>query len=145
MSKPVIQKLSVAAKRMSKKSAQERKGADSPSQLIDARIKELNDWRGETLARVIKQADPEMVEEWKRNRVRGHRNLGLKSVRDLHASRSEPRHPDRLYGVLRIPCAQPAHDPHRHCLCHVGQSRHRLDRLGWMVLAPADAGRSGTG
>jgi len=44
------------------------KGGDSPSRLIDARIKELSDWRGETLARVrslIKQADPEMVEEWK--------------------------------------------------------------------------------
>ncbi len=43
-------------------------GEDSPSQLIDARIKELVDWRGETLARVrllIKQADPEVVEEWK--------------------------------------------------------------------------------
>jgi hypothetical protein len=41
---------------------------DSPSQLMEARIKELNDWRGETLARVrslIKQADPEVVEEWK--------------------------------------------------------------------------------
>jgi hypothetical protein len=40
----------------------------SPSRQIDARIKELNDWRGETLARVralIKQADPEVVEEWK--------------------------------------------------------------------------------
>jgi hypothetical protein len=40
----------------------------SPSQLIDARIKELGDWRGETLARIrdlIKQADPEVVEEWK--------------------------------------------------------------------------------
>ena len=40
----------------------------SVSQLIDARIKELNGWRGETLARVrrlIKQADPEAVEEWK--------------------------------------------------------------------------------
>lgn len=40
----------------------------SPSQLIDARIKELSDWRGETLARIrllIKQADPEVVEEWK--------------------------------------------------------------------------------
>ena len=40
----------------------------SPSQLIDARIKELGDWRGETLARLralIKQADPEVVEEWK--------------------------------------------------------------------------------
>ena len=41
---------------------------NSPSRLIDARIKELNDWRGETLARVrmlMKQADPEVVEEWK--------------------------------------------------------------------------------
>jgi hypothetical protein len=40
----------------------------SPSRLIDARIKELCDWRGETLARVralIKQAEPEVVEEWK--------------------------------------------------------------------------------
>jgi hypothetical protein len=40
----------------------------SPSQLIDARIRELNDWRGETLARVrglITQAEPEVVEEWK--------------------------------------------------------------------------------
>jgi hypothetical protein len=40
----------------------------SPSQLIDARIQELNDWRGETLARVRKligEADPEAVEEWK--------------------------------------------------------------------------------
>jgi hypothetical protein len=41
---------------------------ESPSRLIDARIKELGDWRGETLARVralIKAADPEVVEEWK--------------------------------------------------------------------------------
>jgi hypothetical protein len=41
---------------------------DSPSQLIDARIAELGDWRGETLARVrelIRQADPDVVEEWK--------------------------------------------------------------------------------
>jgi hypothetical protein len=40
----------------------------SPSKRIDARIKELNDWRGETLARVralIKQADPKVVEMWK--------------------------------------------------------------------------------
>jgi hypothetical protein len=41
---------------------------DSPAQLIDARIAELGDWRGETLARIrklIKQADPDVVEEWK--------------------------------------------------------------------------------
>lgn len=40
----------------------------NPSQLIDARIKELGDWRGETLARVraiIKRADPEIIETWK--------------------------------------------------------------------------------
>jgi hypothetical protein len=40
----------------------------SPSRLIDARIKELGDWRGKTLARVralIRQAVPEVVEEWK--------------------------------------------------------------------------------
>ena len=41
---------------------------ESPSRLIDARIKELDDWRGETLSYVralIKQAEPEVVEEWK--------------------------------------------------------------------------------
>ena len=44
------------------------KQEESPSQLIDARIKELGDWRGETLSRLralIKQADPDVVEEWK--------------------------------------------------------------------------------
>jgi hypothetical protein len=52
----------------SKSSAQGGKGGDSPTQLIDARIKELGDWRGQTLARVralIKQADPDVVEEVK--------------------------------------------------------------------------------
>jgi hypothetical protein len=42
--------------------------AESPSRLIDGRIAELGDWRGETLARVralIKEADPEVVETWK--------------------------------------------------------------------------------
>src|SRR6202045_1659526 len=46
----------------------EAKAGDAPSRLIDARIKELTDWRGETLARVralIKQADPDVIEEWK--------------------------------------------------------------------------------
>ena len=61
-----------------KSGATEGTGGDSPSQLIDARIKELSDWRGETLARVralIKQADPDVVEEvkWKKpsNSMRG--------------------------------------------------------------------------
>ena len=42
--------------------------SESPSQLIDARIQELGDWRGKMLSRLrtlIKQADPEVVEEWK--------------------------------------------------------------------------------
>jgi hypothetical protein len=50
---------------MSESPSQEGK---SPSQLIDERISELNDWRGETLARVrslIKEADPEVIETWK--------------------------------------------------------------------------------
>ena len=50
-----------------KTSAKEATGP-SPSKMIDGRIKELGDWRGETLARVralIKQADPDVVEEWK--------------------------------------------------------------------------------
>src|SRR3954462_10325399 len=51
-----------------KSSPRDGQGQDSPSRLIDSRIKELSDWRGEMLARIrslIKQADPEVVEEWK--------------------------------------------------------------------------------
>jgi hypothetical protein len=61
-----------------KKSTSNPKKEDSPSRLIDARIKELNDWRGKTLARVraiIKEADPDVVEEvkWRKpsNSMRG--------------------------------------------------------------------------
>jgi hypothetical protein len=53
---------------MSKAGTTEGKAGASPSKLIDARIKELGDWRGEMLARVrslIKEADPEIIEEWK--------------------------------------------------------------------------------
>ena len=56
----------MTAARPTKKSATTKD--ESPSRLIDARIKALDDWRGKTLAHVralIKQADPEMVEEWK--------------------------------------------------------------------------------
>jgi hypothetical protein len=52
----------------SKRAATIAKGAASPTALIDARIQELGDWRGEALARVrkiIKQACPDVVEEWK--------------------------------------------------------------------------------
>ena len=50
---------------MAKSGSQE---SQSPSQLIDARIKELGDWRGETLAQIrklIKEAVPDVIEEWK--------------------------------------------------------------------------------
>ena len=51
-----------------KTGSKEAKGAASASQLIDASIKELGDWRGETLGRIralIKETDPDVVEEWK--------------------------------------------------------------------------------
>ncbi|MEJ6783810.1 DUF1801 domain-containing protein [Aminobacter sp. Piv2-1] len=54
------------AKKMT--SAQEGNGGASASELIDARINELDDWRGATLAKIrslIRQADPDVVEEWK--------------------------------------------------------------------------------
>jgi hypothetical protein len=74
MSKPATKTCAVVAKRATTSVKKTGSGAkvaeagDAPSRLIDARIRELNDWRGETLARVrllIKQADPEVVEEWK--------------------------------------------------------------------------------
>lgn len=57
-------KKAVTAKKTSAKNAD----GPSPSKMIDGRIKELGDWRGETLKRIrglIKEADPEVVEEWK--------------------------------------------------------------------------------
>lgn len=54
--------------KMSTSESAEGKEGGSPAQLIDAKIKDLGDWRGEMLARIralIKQADPEVVEEWK--------------------------------------------------------------------------------
>jgi hypothetical protein len=53
---------------MKKKSSSNSQRVESPSQSIDGRIKELGDWRGETLSKLralIKQADPAVVEEWK--------------------------------------------------------------------------------
>jgi hypothetical protein len=64
-------KKSTATKGKKSATTQGRKSAtagESPSRRIDARIKELDGWRGKTLSRVralIKQADPEVVEEWK--------------------------------------------------------------------------------
>ncbi|UPK28717.1 DUF1801 domain-containing protein [Bradyrhizobium sp. 195] len=55
-------------KAMAKKSGAKDANGPSPSKMIDGRIKELGDWRGEMLGRIrglIKQADPDVVEEWK--------------------------------------------------------------------------------
>jgi hypothetical protein len=57
----------VSRKKQEKRKDTSRKGK-SPSRMIDERIKELGDWRGKMLSRLrtlIKQADPEVVEEWK--------------------------------------------------------------------------------
>jgi hypothetical protein len=67
-SKPQTNK-SASQKPASQKPASQKPASQkSPSQLIDAKIKELDDWRGETLSRLralVKEADPEVVEEWK--------------------------------------------------------------------------------
>jgi hypothetical protein len=72
-SKPQTNK-SASQKAASQKAASQKAASQkpasqkSPSQLIDAKIKELDDWRGETLSRLralVKEADPEVVEEWK--------------------------------------------------------------------------------
>ena len=57
-----------AAMTTGKNGSEDEGGGDSPSRLIDARIRELGDWRGDTLARLralIRQADPDVIEEWK--------------------------------------------------------------------------------
>jgi hypothetical protein len=63
-----INKKATTTMKKSKSALQEGQKGDSPSRQIDARIKELGDWRGATLARVrnlIKEACPDVVEEWK--------------------------------------------------------------------------------
>jgi hypothetical protein len=66
----------------------------SPSQLIDARIEELGDWRGKMLSRLralVKEADPEVVEEWK------WRGSGVVARRiDLHRRDVQERREDDL-------------------------------------------------
>ena len=74
---------------MKKSGSQESK---SPSQLIDARIKELGDWRGEMLGRLralVKEADPEIVEEWKWRGVPVWSHAGL--IRTGETSRTSSR------------------------------------------------------
>ena len=55
----------------------------SPSELIDRRIEELGDWRGDTLGRLralVKEADPEVVEEWKWRASRSGRTTGWSAL-----------------------------------------------------------------
>ncbi len=75
-----------------KSGSKEGKGRDSPSQLIDARITELSEWRGETLARVrilIKQDDPEVVEEWKWRGVPVWSHAGMICTGETYVSANE--------------------------------------------------------
>ena len=63
-----MKKTTTPVKNATKPRAKKAARGATPSQLIDARIEELDDWRGDTLARIrklIKQADPAVVEEWK--------------------------------------------------------------------------------
>ncbi len=74
---PTTMKKATTAMKKRKSGSKEAEGGDSPSQLIDARIKEPSDWRGETLARIrihIKQADPKVIEEWTIPANRGNTN-----------------------------------------------------------------------
>jgi hypothetical protein len=68
MKAPTAMKKATTAMKKRKTDSTEAKQGDSAAQLINARINELSDWRGETLARIrilINQADSEVVEEWK--------------------------------------------------------------------------------
>src|SRR3546814_2784238 len=84
-------------------------GGDSPSRLIDARIAELNDWRGEMLARVralIRQADPDVVEEWKWRGVPVWSHAGILCTGETYKAvvkmtRSE-EHTSELQSLMRI-------------------------------------------
>jgi hypothetical protein len=72
-----------------KSPSEEENSGDSPSQLIDARIKELGDWRGETLARIralIRNADPEVVETWKWRGVPVWEHAGIISTGETYKS-----------------------------------------------------------
>jgi hypothetical protein len=72
-----------------KRSSTDENEEHSPSKLIDARITELGDWRGETLAHIrklIKEADPEVVEEWKWRGVPVWYHAGMICTGETHKS-----------------------------------------------------------
>ncbi len=98
--------------------------SESASALIDAKIQELGDWRGEMLARLralIKEADPEVVEEWKwrGTPVWSHNGL-ICTGETLMASESKPTKPNALTKSAQGECNRlaPTHvEPQRipHC------------------------------
>jgi hypothetical protein len=68
MRRPCASEVRTVRETTKKKSGVKKASGRSPSKAIDARIKELDDWRGRTLSRIralIRQADPDAVEEWK--------------------------------------------------------------------------------
>lgn len=74
---------------MKKTGVKEAKAGASASKLIDRRIKELGDWRGEMLARIrgiVRQADPEVVETWKWRGVPVWEHDGIISTGETHKS-----------------------------------------------------------
>jgi hypothetical protein len=88
VSKPATKKATITMKK-SGSGSHEAKAGDAASRLIDARIKELGDWRGEMLARVrtlIKQAAPEVVEEWKWRGVPVWSHAGIISTGETYKS-----------------------------------------------------------
>ena len=90
MKKSRTHKTSVTRKKTAtpKKTATRNK-SESPSQLIDARIKELGDWRGQMLSRLralIKEADPEVIEEWKWRAVPVWSHDGIISTGETYKS-----------------------------------------------------------
>ena len=107
-------------KAMAKKSgAKEAGGGDSPARLIDARIKKLGDWRGETLARVraiIKQADPDVVEEVKWRKP-SNSMLGVPGLKIVMPSTPYERVSPLLLRSARHPW------PVRRCRCALASRR----------------------
>jgi hypothetical protein len=85
----IPQRETTGMKKATKKPAPKKESAVSASKMIDARIKELGDWRGAMLARIrsiVRQADPEVVETWKWRGVPVWEHDGIISTGETHKS-----------------------------------------------------------
>ena len=112
-----------AIMKTSKGASKAGKAEDSASKLIDERIKELSDWRGKMLARVralIKQADPEVIEEWKWRGVPVWSHAGIictgetykNVVKMTFAKGASLEDPSRLFNSSLEGSTRPAIDLH---------------------------------